>query len=243
MAGHRETPRLMSYFAVFNTRRGPLAERALRIRLASAVDVPRLVRQHLGRLGIPAVGLIPPGLLGHESTAAPRERVAVPETPAGGLELTAVVHPVFMANYAALARDLAASLGEAGVRLRVVNRTMEEYEAAITDGSADVAVGRWGADYPDADTFVYILHTNGGFVGRLCGSEETDRLAESGRAETAPARRHAIYRQVEQTIAREALLLPLFHEQTYRFAQPDVAGLSVSFGIPVVAYEELHRRA
>jgi ABC-type transport system substrate-binding protein len=240
MAGHRETPRLMSYFAVFNTKRGPLADRALRIRLASAVDVPRLVRQHLGRLGIPAVGLIPPGLLGHESTAVPRERVAAPPTPAGGLDLTAVVHPVFMANYAALARDLGASLAEIGVRLRVVNRTMEEYEAAITDGSADVAVGRWGADYPDADTFVYILHTNGGFVGRLCGSEETDRLAESGRAETAPARRHAIYRQVEETIAREALLLPLFHEQTYRFAQPEVAGLSVSFGIPVVAYEELH---
>jgi ABC-type oligopeptide transport system substrate-binding subunit len=97
-----------------------------------------------------------------------------------------------MANYAALARDLATAFAEAGVRLRVVNRTMEEYEAAITKGLVDVAVGRWGADYPDADTFVYILHSTGGFLGRLCGSEETDRLAESGRAETAPARRHSI---------------------------------------------------
>jgi ABC-type transport system substrate-binding protein len=239
MAGHRETPRLMSYFAVFNTRRGPLADRALRLRVAAAVDVPRLVRQHLGRRGIPAVGLIPPGLLGHESTAAPRERVAAAEAPAP-VELAAAVHPVFLSNYASLARDLASAFAEAGVRLRVVNRTMEEYEAAIENASVDVAVGRWGADYPDADTFVYILHSTSGFVGRLCGSEETDRLAEGGRAETAPARRHAIYRQVEEAIAREALLLPLFHEQTYRFAQPDVAGLAVSFGIPVVAYEELH---
>ena len=242
MAGHRETPRLMSYFAVFNTHHGPLAERALRLRLAHAVDVPRLVRQHLGRLAIPAVGLIPPGLLGHESTAAPREAV-----PPGGerstpIELSAAVHPVFMSNYGALARELAAAFLEAGVRLRIVNRTMEEYEAAITKGSVDVAVGRWGADYPDADTFAYILHSTGGFIGRMCGSEETDRLAEGGRSETAPARRHAIYRQAEEAIAREGLLIPLFHEQTYRFVQPEVAGLTVSFGIPVVAYEELHLR-
>ena len=147
-----------------------------------------------------------------------------------------------MGNYADLLRDLAAAFAEKGVRLRVVNKTMAEYEDAITRGTADLAVGRWGADYPDADTFVYILHSTGGFLGRLCGSPEIDRLAERGREETAPARRHTLYRQVEETIAREALLLPLFHEQAYRFAQPDVGGLTVSFGIPNVAYEELHLR-
>ena len=82
----------------------------------------------------------------------------------------------------------------------------------------------------------------GGFLGRRCGSPEIDRLAERGRAETTPVQRHALYRQVEETMAREALLLPLFHEQAYRFAQPDVGGLNVSFGIPLVAYEELHLR-
>jgi ABC-type oligopeptide transport system substrate-binding subunit len=242
MAGYRESPRLLTYFAVFNSRQGPLADRALRQRLVGAVDVPRAVRQHLGRLAIPAAGLIPPGLLGYESApphaAAPRaggERV----TP---IELTAVVHPVFMGNYAGLARELANAFSERGVRLRVVNKTMAEYEDAITRGTVDLAVGRWGADYPDADTFVYILHSAGGFLGRLCGSPEIDRLAERGRAETTPVQRHALYRQVEETMAREALLLPLFHEQAYRFAQPDVGGLNVSFGIPLVAYEELHLR-
>ena len=242
MAGYRESPRLLTYFAAFNARQGPLADRALRQRLVGAVDVPRAVRQHLGRLAIPAVGLIPPGLLGYESTTA---RAATPasggERPAS-IELTAVVHPVFMGNYADLARDLATAFAEKGVRLRVVNKTMAEYEDAITRGAVDLAVGRWGADYPDADTFVYILHSAGGFLGRLCGSAEIDRLAERGRAETAPVQRHALYRQVEETLARDALLLPLFHEQAYRFAQPDVGGLNVSFGIPLVAYEELHLR-
>jgi ABC-type transport system substrate-binding protein len=242
MAGYRESPRLLTYFAVFNSRQGPLADQALRHRLAGAVDVPRAVRQHLGRLAIPAVGLIPPGLLGYESAPVRAASPAgVGERPSP-VELTAVVHPVFMGNYADLARDLAGAFAEKGVRLRVVNKTMTEYEEAITHGTVDLAVGRWGADYPDADTFVYILHSTGGFLGRLCGSPEIDRLAERGRAETAPVQRHALYRQVEDKVAREALLLPLFHEQAYRFAQPDVGGLSVSFGIPLVAYEELHLR-
>ena len=55
-------------------RQGPLADRALRQRLVGAVDVPRAVRQHLGRLAIPAAGLIPPGLLGYESGRPARGR-------------------------------------------------------------------------------------------------------------------------------------------------------------------------
>ena len=51
--------------------------------------------------------------------------------------------------------------------------------------------------------------------------------------------RHSIYRQVEEIIAREALLLPLFHDQVYCFARPEVEGLgSVSQGNPIVALRE-----
>jgi hypothetical protein len=43
-------------------------------------------------------------------------------------------------------------------------------------------------------------------------------------------------------IAREALLVTLFHEQVYRFVQPDVEGLSLGFSLPTVAYEKLSVR-
>ena len=60
--------------------------------------------------------------------------------------------------------------------------------------------------------------------------------------EIDPAARHAIYRRVEEIIARDALLLPLFHEQVYRFARPEVEGLRLSYSVPSVAYEELSVR-
>jgi ABC-type transport system substrate-binding protein len=244
-SGYRETPRLITYYAAFNTRRGPLADRALRKRLVRAVDVPRLVRQNLGRLAIPAHGLIPPGLLGHDPSAASRADSgpeAASEAPSTAIELTAVANPVFFGRYAGVARELARAFGEKGVKIRIVNKTMAEYLEATTQATVDMGVARWAGDYPDADTFVHILHSLEGVNGRLCGLPEVDRLIERGRTENSPSVRHSLYREVEEIIAREALLLPLFHEQVYRFARPEVEGLSVSFGNPTVAYEELRIR-
>ena len=34
-------------------------------------------------------------------------------------------------------------------------------------------------------------------------------------------------------------MIPLFHEQVYRFARPEVEGLHVGFGQPIVLYENL----
>jgi ABC-type transport system substrate-binding protein len=244
-SGYRETPRLITYFAAFNMTRGPLADRALRQRLVRSVDVPRLVRQTLGRLAIPAHGLIPPGLIGHDPGTASRADAGAPsgaDSPAAAIELSAVVNPVFFGRYASVSRELQRAFAERGFKIRVVNKTMPEWLDAVAQASVDVAVGRWSADYPDTDTFVHILHSREGLHGRLFNSSEVNRLVERGRSEVSPAARHSLYRQVEELIAREALLLPLFHEQAYRCARPEVEGLSVSFGTPTVAYEDLRVR-
>jgi oligopeptide transport system substrate-binding protein len=125
-----------------------------------------------------------------------------------------------------------------------MNKTMAEYVDLTRKGETDLNVGRWNADYPDADTFVHgLLHSEAGFLGRYMGHPDLDQLADRGRAETDPRVRHTIYRQVEETIVREALLLPLFHDQVYCFARPEVEGMnSVSQGNPVVAYEKLSIR-
>jgi ABC-type transport system substrate-binding protein len=241
-SGYREAPRLITYYAAFATHRGPLADRVLRRRLIQAVDVPRLVRQTIGRLAIPAQGLIPPGLLGHDPVSGSRAGSTpspAPDLPSTAVELTAAIHPVFSGGYSAFARELGNALGHVGFKIRPVSKTMAEWMEATTHATVDIVVGRWGADFPDADSFAYILHSDGGPLGRLCGSSEVDRILERGRAETAPAIRHAIYRELEEMIGRDALLLPLFHEQTYRFARPEVEGLTVSVGASAVAYEEL----
>ncbi|MEP6741939.1 MAG: ABC transporter substrate-binding protein [bacterium] len=241
-SGYHEIPNLITYYAAFNCQRGPLQDKRLRQTLAQSIDVASVVRQTLGRLAVPAQGLIPPGLLGHDSAYTPRMPVpstSASEHPDVKVELTAAVNPVFFGEYSALAREISRSVSDHQIKFRTVNKTMEELQEALLQGSVDVVLGRWGADYPDADTFANILSTRNGLLGKLCGSAEVDRLIARGRLETSPAARHGIYRQVEEIIARDRLLLPLFHEQTYRFARPEVEGLSLSYGAIVVDYASL----
>ena len=77
-------------------------------------------------------------------------------------------------------------------------------------------------------------------IAGLCASPEIDRLIEKGRLEADPALRHTIYRRLEELSAHEQLLLPLFHAQTYRFAQPGVRGLKLGITVPEVRYEDLY---
>ena len=244
-AGYRETPRLSTYFAAFNNRRGPLADAGLRRQLLTAVDVAQIVRRTLGSLAVPARGLIPPGLLGHDPLAgAPEQAHSEPtQSRPAVIELTAAVHPIFISGYDACGGALLKAFHDVGVRIKPVTRTMEEYLAAAREGSTDLSVGRWVADYPDADTFAYILHSGAGFMGHLCGTPEVDRLLAQGRSEGDPDARHAIYRRIEEILVRDALLLPLFHEQSYRFARPEIEGLTVSAFQPTVAYEHLTVRS
>jgi ABC-type transport system substrate-binding protein len=244
-SGYRETPRLTTYYLAFNTHRGPMADVRLRQRLVRAVDAQRLVRQTVGRLAVRAVSLIPPGLLGHESLPGLRGEhtpAAGAESPAGAVEVSAAAHPIYFEGYSPLANELWNAFAGAGVKVRCNRLSMEDFLAAGRVASVDLALARWNADYPDADNFAYRLHSQGGTLGRMCGSAEVDRLIEEGRTETAPAIRHAIYRQIEEIIQRDALLLPLFHDQAYRFARPEVEDFSIVFGHPTVLYEELRIR-
>jgi ABC-type transport system substrate-binding protein len=244
-SGYREAPLLQTYLVAFNSQHGPLADRALRRRLVAAVDVPPLVRQHLGRLATPAQGFIPPGLLGHSAGANARAGVlssGAGTQASGAMELTAAVNPLFFDNLAALAEELWRTWAKLGIKVKVVTRTLDEMADVTSRGKVDIYLGRWNADYPDPDSFAAQLHSKWGFLGRLCTTPDVSRLVERARVETAPAVRHALYREVEEIIAREALLLPLFHEQAYRFARPELEGLQVAFGMPTVAYEKLSVR-
>ena len=240
VAGYREAPRLATYFLVFNTRRGPFADVGLRRDFARAFDVGVPVRDAGGRLTQRACGLIPPGLLGHEAVPPPVTLGEVPES-VRGLRLRALAHPVFSGQYRLVWEGLRELWCAAGLELKETRAaTVTEINREVEACSADLLLDRWIADYPDTDSIVrLVLYSRGGFVAEWCGTPELDRLIEAGRRETDPGLRHAVYRELEELLVREALLVPLFHEQIYRFCQPGVEGLRLRTGVPEVRYEEL----
>ncbi|HVE64948.1 MAG TPA: ABC transporter substrate-binding protein, partial [Thermoanaerobaculia bacterium] len=253
-SGYREAPRLSTYWLAFNRRQGIFQDASVRASVATALDVPTIVKRTMGRLAIPASGLIPPGLLGYSADSPKREKPSSSsaQTPLHSAEhtmaresteLTAIVHMVYLAECAPLLADLVQQLRAMGFTLKILNDSMVGFQENRNAGLADIVIARWASDYPDADTFVHgLLHSREGNVGNFVGNDELDSLIEKGRSEIEPRARHAIYRQVEDRIAREALLVPLFHEQSYCFARPGVEGLSLGFSSPIVAYEKLSIR-
>ncbi len=239
-AAYRETLGLSTYFVALNASRGPLKDDVLRQRLFASLDVGGIVRRCVGRLGVPARTLIPPGLLGQEPEAL-AEPSAMKSPTGARQELTAAVHPVFQREYAEFTGALMGALEQRGFTVRVVTSGWEDFEYAVARGTADLACSRWFADYPDADNFAgVLLETGTGDVGAMCGSADFDSLVGRARVESDPAARQAIYRELEERLRREARLLPLFHEQVYRFVRPEVQGARLRVcGGPIVPYEEL----
>ncbi len=246
---YREDPSLVTYFAMFNRHWGPLRDVELRRTLSRAVDVGPMVRRTLSRLFLPAYGLIPPGLLGYSAHGADSGPVSGPATPDSSVEatmarepvdLTANVHPIFFGEFSKFFQELTEAFRAVGFRIRPVNRTMAEYMELQRKAETDLGIGRWNADYADADNFVHtLLHSDAGFFGKYVGGPEIDELAERGRTETDPGVRDALYRKVEELVARDALLLPLFYGQVYCFARPEVEGLGRLGANPTIAYENL----
>lgn len=232
---YKDSPRLSTYFLVLNIHQPPFTDESVRHQLLQALNVDTLVRRNLGRLAVPAQSLIPPGLLGYEPGR--RRDVSIPERTKSHFELMCITHSIFDGAFSSLAKNILQVLQENGFHVHVVAaKTDQDY----VDSKCHVAITRWIGDYPDPDTFFDgVVHTKHGLVGSFCGTPEIDRLIERGRQETQSQLRHDIYQQAEKLIRKQALLLPLFHEQEYRFARPEVQGFEVTFTIQAVPYENL----
>lgn len=237
-SGYQEAPRLSTYFLALNSRQGPFAKRSRRRAFAEAMDLDALVAEEVGAQALRARGLLPPGLLGAEAPRASSEGIA---GDLAGMCIQAVVNPAYDLLYGSFWDRLKGTFEGLGLEIATQYLESDDMIAASRAGEADLVVQRWIADYPDPDNFVMgMLHSRDGVLSGLVGHPDLDRLIEQGRRETDPALRHAVYQEIEGVIAREVLVIPLFHEQAYRFAQPGVEGLRLGgLTIPEVRYEML----
>ncbi len=229
-------PGLSTYFLVFNTRDGIFANREARRALIRSLDVAATVRDTLGGLCLEAGGFIPPGLAGRETRPRDFEQEDYQTLPPG-LTLAAAVHPHFFRQFVVFWERISEHLGQLGVSLKIEHRDVIPDLANLPQ--LDLVAYRWLADYPDADTFVKLLHSRDGLFGAMVGLPRIDMLIEKARIETDEALRGEIYAEIEEIIAREALLLPLFHERNYRLGRPELRGLNTRIGFPIVTYESL----
>ncbi|MCG8458190.1 MAG: ABC transporter substrate-binding protein, partial [Holophagales bacterium] len=244
-AGLVEHPGLNSSFLLLNRLQGPLADPRLRASVHRLLrDAARRRLPLLGRAGMGARGLLPPGLLMPDVRKSPRG-IAEADSPREvaadlrGVALEISVHPGFRDQFSSFWQALVDDARHAGLEIRELSADTEQMLAAASRRAVDGVATRWNADTPDPSSFADLLHCDDGLLGRLICHEKVDRLVEKGREENDLSRRQGLYRGLERELASQALLVPLFHEQICWLGRPEVKGLRLRYGWPEVAFEEL----
>ena len=214
-----------------------------------AIDRERINEEVFAGLGLPARGLLPPGLLGHDSSL--RGFRHDPDR-ARSLLRQAGHEGGFAVEYRTWETDefynsgmvplMIEDLAKVGIRVEVTRHTAPEARAPLQKrGHGNIFCGNWYADFPDSDNFFFIFfHSHSSAIpGVNYHTPELDADIEAARRSNDVEERIAIYRRLDQGVVKDAPLAPLFHERLFVLHKPGVRGVRTSLVTPPVRYHDV----
>jgi oligopeptide transport system substrate-binding protein len=207
----------MPYFIVLDPSRPPLDDAVVRRALALAVDREALVRGPVMGLASPAHGgFVPPGMPGHVRdlgmTHDPGEarRLLAGAGVADGPELVLVGADRW--------EPIVECWRAVGMPSRLVDAEPHEWNDVMEGLTGPRAiVGGWWADYPDPDN---ILRVCVRVVLPDWRDPRYDALIDRAARTTDQPARLALYREAEELLAAEAVLLPLVYGSQHMLVKP-----------------------
>ncbi|MBI4859729.1 MAG: ABC transporter substrate-binding protein [Candidatus Riflebacteria bacterium] len=228
-----ERPGLNVYYLGLNCQRGPFSNVALRQAAAHAIDRERIVSFVRKGQAVPAVGPIPPGLLGHDpsfSGLRVDKTLAKQLAARAGLKAGTAIRLLQSDDKSNLevTQMIQAYLQELGFDVKLVSYESSTFKKRVDEGDFDAFYYSWFADYPDAENFLYpLFHSSraggGGNGPRYADPIVDDLLAQAHRTADDRARQ-GLYRKIEEKVVADASRVYLFHRKTVTLRQPWVTG-------------------
>lgn len=220
--------------------------RDVRVRqaIAHAIDRDRIIAVKLGGRAVPATGLLPPSHWAYEPDVAryahdpERARALLdeagypdPDGPGGAPRLRLTYKTSADQFRLALARIIAAQLGEVGIEVEVRAFEFGTFFADIKRGNYQIATMQTTAITEPDFYYAYFHssriprpenpHDNNRWRFR---NARIDELTADGRSTADRGRRLAIYSEVQQLLSRELPVIPLWHEDNVAVMNVDVDG-------------------
>nr|WP_318153630.1 ABC transporter substrate-binding protein [Streptomyces chumphonensis] len=223
---------------VFNHDHPVTGKLGVRQAIAYLVDRSTLIRDVYARTAEPLYSIVPAGITGHNTAffdrygqrpqPAKAEEALAAEGITEPVELTLWSTPVRYGaqtdeELAAIAEQLNAS-GLFDVQVRSVD--LEQYEKDIADGKYGVYVKGWVPDYPDADNFTAPFFGKDNVLGNNYDAGEiTGEILPRAAAESSRAATVGDFGALQDLVAEELPLLPIWQGKQYAVAQDGVSGL------------------
>lgn len=225
-------------FLGMNLSRPPFNNSAVRQAFAAAIDTRALVKDYYNGLGQAATVLLPPAALGyidsHSLYPTDLDRARRLLDNAGynlsnPLKLDLWVLPVPRSYYPdprKIANALAADLQKVGVTLTVRDSyAWPDFRKARVTGGMDLYMFGWQGQNGDPDEFL------GEFYGKQRGEGGYENpilqgLVEKGLRETDQLTRRSFYKEAQDIIYDQTLILPLAYTKSFVAARTNVGGYS-----------------
>ncbi|MGK5629599.1 ABC transporter substrate-binding protein [Streptomyces sp. URMC 123] len=233
---------------VFNMKDPVVGKPGVRKAIAYLIDRSALVRDVYKRTAKPLYSVVPAGITGHNTAFfdtygdRPQKEKAAAALRSAGYEsgkvpLTLWATPVrYGPATVAAFEEIAQQLNASGLfDAKVKSVPFEEYEKGMEAGRYGIYAKGWVPDYPDPDNFT------APFFGKdsvLSNNYESDRIskqllpstaAEDNRTATA-----ASFVEVQNIVAQELPVIPLWQGKQYAVARNNVSGLEWSLDASTV---------
>ncbi len=251
----RSSVSLCTTYVVFDVEQPPFDDARVRQAFTLAFDRQRFIDVVYNGVGVPARGLYPPALPGHDvnlqgwpyDPAAARRLLA--ESRYGG---PAGLPPIVFttAGYGSDSSPAVAAMVQMweqnlGVSITVENIEPNLYYDLIYSGQHGQLISSgWCADYPDPENFADVLFRTGApqNLGHY-SNPALDALLDEARVERDVNRRMQLYQQAERILVEEAPALFIMHDIDYVLVKPYVEGFVLTpIDIPLERYLFLGER-
>lgn len=228
-------PSLCTSYIGFNTRIPPFDDVRVRRAFTDGLDRPRLVESLYGSDGLPAAGILPPGLPGYTARPAPsfdpaRARALLAE--AGYTSLPTLTFTASGYDEVGPLVTAAISLWEEALGVQIEVQLVDPYtylDELYAGRSGHFFTAGWCADYPDPENFLDALfHTGSAQNLGAYSRPAVDARLEAARVEPDVTQRLAAYAEVETLILEDAPVVVLAHGLNSILVKPRVQGFSLA---------------
>ena len=240
---------LCTAYVVFDTNQPPFDDLNVRKAFSMAFNRQQYIDVLLDGYALPAYGIYPPGLPGHNIALQ-----GLPYDPVGARELLkqskysgADGLPQIVFTVAGIGSSMGGDIAamadmweqNLGVTITVENLEPNYYYDQIYSGNhGQLLDGGWCADYPDPENFADVLfHSNSSQNSGGYSNPELDSLLEAARVEREVAKRIEMYQQAEQILVDDAAALFTVHWLSYELVKSYVQGyVFTPIDIPIERY-------
>ena len=236
----RITPMLGSEYIVLNIRRAPFSDMRLRRAVSLCLDRGVLTDKVVRDGQVPAYSFVPPGIDNYDNAAKldfidrtmderrTEAKQLLAEAGFGpGKPLTFEYLYMISIDSRRSVVAQAAMLKECNIILRLIGNEPKVHYDSVRAGDFTAAQARWGADFNDPQTFLFLLETRAGSYNYGGYSSATyDKLVDDGRFTLDLGKRAGILARAEQILLDDSAVVPLSFFSSKNLVAPYIKGFA-----------------